>query len=395
MQRRTVPLRDVRTDIESFDVEAPLIDGPRSGGGKHDREAATQQPWPLRRVVSYCSRRLVLLACLHISVVLLSTCALFIVLVVGVDNLVYAVKHNEWPVFRDACETCSVKRCMKHCPMDKPLSIYFYDDLPLTKAETESKDFMRARNALLPFRTEDPNEACLFFPPVNTMCPTNKCTPITAVADTRLLRLPYWHGGQNHLLFDISDFDTRQGKSTKAINIRTNSLSFSFQPDFDVSVALFPILDDVDHDLALHKTVADRNITVGFRGSSYLAEKREKLVPWRWNFPPGKASIELRSCPNCWTPKDKILLRDLLYSTVFALAPSGYGAHSYRLMEAMACGAIPIVIADDFVLPLSSILPWSAFAIRVNWDALDELPDIIDSYSSADLERMRLRSLCA
>ena len=314
------------------------------------------------------------------------------------SNVLYALRHSEWPTFHDPCDTCSPQRCMRRCAADEPLSIYFYDDSLLTKDELDSEDYMSVRNALLPFRTTDASKACLFFPPVNTLCTHNRCEPPYVLADARLLRLPYWRGGENHILVGITDFDTRQGTPNKAINVRSNALTFGFRTGFDVSVALLPQLppDLLELDQAKARTVRQRSLTIAFRGSSFLAQERKLLEPALVHqFPEGTVSVFLSDCHGCWSSNDQQTLHDQLLDTVFGLAPAGYGAHSYRLLEVMARGAIPVIIADDFVLPLDALVPWTSFSVQISWAALDDLPALLKSISDAEREKMRLRSLCA
>lgn len=40
-----------------------------------------------------------------------------------------------------------------------------------------------------------------------------------------------------------------------------------------------------------------------------------------------------------------------LSESIFALCPRGFGKASFRMMEAMHCGAIPVYISDEFVVP--------------------------------------------
>jgi glucuronyl/N-acetylglucosaminyl transferase EXT1 len=48
---------------------------------------------------------------------------------------------------------------------------------------------------------------------------------------------------------------------------------------------------------------------------------------------------------------------DLMNST-FGLIPAGRGPSSYRLLEVLSAGSIPVVISDNFVLPFDSLIEW-------------------------------------
>lgn len=47
-----------------------------------------------------------------------------------------------------------------------------------------------------------------------------------------------------------------------------------------------------------------------------------------------------------------------LMNSTFALAPAGRSPASYRMFEAMSNGAIPILIADNYVKPFETLIQW-------------------------------------
>ena len=48
-----------------------------------------------------------------------------------------------------------------------------------------------------------------------------------------------------------------------------------------------------------------------------------------------------------------------LANTTFGLVPAGRSPATYRLAEVMAAGAIPVVVASDYVLPFTGTVDWS------------------------------------
>jgi len=54
----------------------------------------------------------------------------------------------------------------------------------------------------------------------------------------------------------------------------------------------------------------------------------------------------------------------LLRGSSFGLVPRGHGVYSYRLTEVLLAGAVPVVLANGWVLPFSEILEWDAFSVR-------------------------------
>lgn len=91
----------------------------------------------------------------------------------------------------------------------------------------------------------------------------------------------------------------------------------------------------------------------------------------------------LRACPglNCYldtvgrhwgryegTPEGdrrRQIFVDALGRSRLVLAPRGAGQHSYRLFEAMSAGRVPVVLADDYMLPMSEFVDWDTCIFRV------------------------------
>jgi hypothetical protein len=63
---------------------------------------------------------------------------------------------------------------------------------------------------------------------------------------------------------------------------------------------------------------------------------------------------------DCMVMIKKLPLKEycnILARSVFALCPRGYGKSSFRIMEAIQYGAIPVYVSDEFVIPYKHILP--------------------------------------
>lgn len=69
--------------------------------------------------------------------------------------------------------------------------------------------------------------------------------------------------------------------------------------------------------------------------------------------------------------------RDLMSRTKFALCPRGVSASSIRLYEAMESGCVPIIIADDLVLPDGP--DWKSFSIRIAEEEISEIPALMEA----------------
>ncbi|XP_058764505.1 probable glycosyltransferase At5g03795 [Vicia villosa] len=66
-------------------------------------------------------------------------------------------------------------------------------------------------------------------------------------------------------------------------------------------------------------------------------------------------------------------------SSKYCLCPMGFEVNSPRIVEAIYYECVPVIIADNFVLPLSEFLDWSAFSVVVAEKDIPRLKEILMS----------------
>ena len=88
-------------------------------------------------------------------------------------------------------------------------------------------------------------------------------------------------------------------------------------------------------------------------------------------------------------PRDQYMAK--LRRSNFCLAPAGFAPWSRRLYEVMIEGCIPVIIADDIVLPFSAQLRWESFSIRVAEHLVKEgkLFEILSTIPEKRIQRLR------
>jgi hypothetical protein len=62
---------------------------------------------------------------------------------------------------------------------------------------------------------------------------------------------------------------------------------------------------------------------------------------------------------------------------------------SFRFLEALSMGCIPVVLSNSWVLPFSEVIDWSSAVIVADERLLLQIPDQIRSISSFEIESMR------
>ena len=77
----------------------------------------------------------------------------------------------------------------------------------------------------------------------------------------------------------------------------------------------------------------------------------------------------------------------LLCDTVFALAPRGDQPYSYRMFEALRCGAIPVYISDEFYMPYEDRIDWSELCVTIHFSQLTQMAAILRNFAK-DQERV-------
>ncbi|KAJ6695116.1 EXOSTOSIN HEPARAN SULFATE GLYCOSYLTRANSFERASE -RELATED [Salix koriyanagi] len=76
---------------------------------------------------------------------------------------------------------------------------------------------------------------------------------------------------------------------------------------------------------------------------------------------------------------------------IFCLCPLGWAPWSPRLVEAVVFGCIPVIIADDIVLPFADAIPWEEIGVFVAEEDVPDLDTILTSIpSEVILRKQRL-----
>ena len=66
--------------------------------------------------------------------------------------------------------------------------------------------------------------------------------------------------------------------------------------------------------------------------------------------------------------------------------------YAYRLIEALAYGVVPVVLADEYVLPFDDVLDWASFAVHWPYSRATSLVPYLRTLSDARVCAMRRRA---
>mmetsp|Transcript_13018 Transcript_13018/g.22498 ORF Transcript_13018/g.22498 Transcript_13018/m.22498 type:complete len:451 (+) Transcript_13018:43-1395(+) len=315
-----------------------------------------------------------------------------------------------------SAEKCRAYSCFNFSKCPGPsLKIYTYPDLrhrslrPIGFRFASFLSYITASG----LETLNPEEACIFIPPYHV-----SCTPRIENADKNLLtllrELPFWNNGRNHLIAYENDLEpvACYGFLDQSIYMSSTQSLADFRFGYDVSVPIFSDLI-LDAPRYYNRNVAsrhplDRKLLVSFKGSIY-----ERLGPIRRNvFELAKAytghpRIQIFfNCKNFWKEPSVINCRRLktsfesspnftalLADSVFGLCPEGWGHHSYRLLETMMFGAIPVVLSDECVFPFAPEVNWSECVIHFPERLVPEMIPRLSKLSPDAVRRRQLKCL--
>ncbi|KAI4372440.1 hypothetical protein MLD38_010671 [Melastoma candidum] len=76
-------------------------------------------------------------------------------------------------------------------------------------------------------------------------------------------------------------------------------------------------------------------------------------------------------------------------SSKYCICPMGYEVNSPRIVEAIYYECVPVIIADNFVPPLSDVLDWSAFSVIVAEKDIPKLKEILIAIPTRQYMRMQ------
>lgn len=248
--------------------------------------------------------------------------------------------------------------------------------------------YKEAYSALLqhPERTNDPNLADFYVVSFTLMCLSfvgfNKQD-----LENRLTQLPYWNEGHKHVVFDFTDLP-KTFYSNSNVSVFKSAFSVkNYDPTKDVSIPQFPryrFTTEMVNEYAQHK-----NKLLSFKGHprkghnpirDLLFEMNDdtELYVQEFSNNPKDFEFQLKNTMEITPSKDPMSYLNLLFTSRFSLLPRGNGwALSYRHIEAMNVGSIPVIISDDYQLPFSEHIDWSSCSVRIPESQVSQTLDIV------------------
>jgi len=292
------------------------------------------------------------------------------------------------------------------------MKIFIYHDLILSNEIWQRNLFYAELNRLYPhlqylmdfysffkkYETKDPNEADFFFVPIFT------AGLQFANVDPELLinYCAYLHKGR-HILVSTGDVGQREESkyemTHEANSLRAYDKKYGWMDDRFILIVLESLASLYKQDIAIlpyqskpikHQSVK-RDIFISFMGSMTQLHlppdhiRGGRLLEFKTRFQSDKIVIG--------TPLEvkqklgEITYHDLMARSVFTLCPAGYGRWSFRFVEALLNGSIPILLSDGYVLPFRDKIDWSKYCYIIEEQNLFSLTDFIHRLSIDEIQQ--------
>ncbi|KAL1242895.1 Exostosin-1b [Trichinella spiralis] len=283
--------------------------------------------------------------------------------------------------------------------IDRPFKVYIYPDI--SNFDEESKTSPSYRKILQILRqskyfTDDPDQACLFVLSYDTLSRDSLSAEYVENMNAKIKSLPtnLWNNGMNHLIFNLysgtwPDYDlTELGfEPGQAILAKASFSSRHYRSHFDISLALF-------HDIlplrGLNATDVE-NVDLNWPRSNWSYTLVFKDIIMLTTCKHGKDWMKNQDerCSIDNDLYDNWNYEELMANSKFCLVPRGRRLGSFRFLEALEKGCIPVILSNDWVLPFSEVIDWDQAVVRGDERTLFQLPSLLRAYPESVILRMR------
>ncbi|XP_075081559.1 putative glycosyltransferase At5g03795 isoform X2 [Nicotiana tabacum] len=252
------------------------------------------------------------------------------------------------------------------------------------------------------YRTEDPDEAMVYFLPFSVVVMVHYLyvpgahdmhTIGTTVADyVKVIssRHTFWNRSLSADHFMLSCHDWGPHSTSYVPHLFNNSIrvlcnantSEGFNPIKDVSLPEIHLKTGDIKGLVGGPSPSTRSILAFFAGGLHGNIRHHLLEQWKGKDEEVLVYEKL--------PRGKSY-ESMLKNSKFCLCPSGYEVASPRIVEAIYAECIPVLISDSYVPPFSDVLNWKSFSVTVAVKDIPNIKKILMSISQSQYLRMHRR----
>ncbi|XP_071707319.1 probable glycosyltransferase At5g03795 [Rutidosis leptorrhynchoides] len=300
-------------------------------------------------------------------------------------------------MFTDVYHTPEVFK-LNYAEMEKKFKVYIYPDgdpktfyqtpRKLTgKYASEGYFFQNIRDSN--FRTEDPDQAHLFFIPISCHKMRGKGTSydnMTIIVQNYvgglITKYPYWNRtlGADHFLVTCHDVGVR---ATEGLPFLVkNSIRAVCSPSYDVGfiphkdIALPQVLQPFALPRGGGEDIINRT-TLGF-WAGHRNSRIRVILARTW-----ENDTELDISNNRINrATGHLVYQKRFYRTKFCICPGGSQVNSARIADSIHYGCIPVILSNYYDLPFNDILDWGKFSVILKEKDVYDLKQILKDISN-------------
>lgn len=312
-----------------------------------------------------------------------------------------------------------METCFDYRKCHSDFKVYVYplnDEMNGETPLTPSPAYQKVLDVILESRyyTSDPSQACLFVLAIDTLDRDSHSSDYVRNVQSRLHRLKLWNNGRNHVVFNLYSgtwpdyveddlgFDTGEAILAKA----SMSMS-SFRPGFDISIPLFfkshPERGGDAGFVTSNNFPVTKRYLLAFKGKRYLygigSETRNAL----YHLHNDRDVVLVTTCRHGKTWKERKDQRCdednaefdrydydlLLQNSTFCLVPRGRRLGSFRFLEALQAGCVPVLLSNGLQMPFSEVIDWNKALIMADERLLLQVPEIVRSIPATKVFALR------
>lgn len=262
-----------------------------------------------------------------------------------------------------------------------------------------SKEFQTILETIVNSRyyTADPSKACIFVPSIDILTLHN----LPLEETSKLLHsLPFWNGeGENHLLFNFipgtaPEFHRLLQFNTGHAMIAGGGFdSWTFRPGFDIAIPVYrPFVESYKK---LHNKQSSRWL-LSILQHDLVDDTTRQILDHLESKHPDRVLL-ISSCNLVQDNQKDNTLKCIRRSGNVAPYPDILGESNFclilqttptssLLLDTIMTGCIPVVVADDVVLPFEEKIDWKRGIIRIRQFLLPNVTDILNTVTRREVE---------
>ena len=299
--------------------------------------------------------------------------------------------------------TCSMETCFDYTKCSgRPFRVYVYpddDNVP------PSSSYLKILNAIKDsrFYTPDPNQACIFVLSIDTLDRDSLSQDYVRNMQSRVDNLEHWNNGLNHVIFNLysgtwPDYTEDLGFDIGFAMLAKASISSeNYRPGFDISLPLFhkhhPERGGAPGFVKSNNFPVQNKYFVAFKGKRYVhgigSDTRNSVhhlhngddVVMVTTCKHGKNWREMMDerCEEDNAEYDRWDYENLLSNSTFCLVPRGRRLGSFRFLETLQAGCLPVILSNSWQLPFDEVIDWSEASLSIDERLLMQVPEILHS----------------